>query len=77
MTTFDTLSWMPRRKLPTEEKRRGISARILPSLIDRLEQIADEHEWSLSFMIEKAIKAYVDQHAASKEPPAKSRPRHK
>ncbi len=59
-----TLSPMPRKPLAESEKRRGIAARMLPSIIDKLQELADADRRTLSFMLEEAAREYIERHAA-------------
>lgn len=61
MITLVTLPCMPRKPLSESEKRRGLGARILPSLIDRLQEMADADRRTLSFMVEDAIREYIER----------------
>lgn len=62
---------MPRKKLPEPEKRVGIAGRMLPNLVDALKAIGDADRRTFSFMLEEAVREYVERHGAK---PAAPRP---
>jgi hypothetical protein len=62
----DTLSWMPRKKIPQSEKKVAIAARVDPELRDWTESVAADDERTVSFMVEKALRLLREH--MSKEP---------
>lgn len=59
MLTVDTLSCMPRKPLTESEKKVGLAARIHPSLLKQLGELARADERTLSFMVDRAIRFYL------------------
>jgi hypothetical protein len=63
LSNFVTFPDMPRKRLTPTEKRAPLGARILPSLIKALQDMADDDDRTLSHMVERAIREYVERHA--------------
>ena len=63
LSALVTLPAMPRKPLPQTEKRVPLGARILPSLLTALRELADEDRRTLSFMVEDSIREYVERRA--------------
>lgn len=69
MFTSAMLPTMPRKPLAESQKKAGLAARVDPTLIAALQVLADEDDRTLSYMVEKAIREYVEARAA--KPPRK------
>lgn len=68
LSNLVTLSGMPRKPMPPTEKRVPLGARILPHLIDALHELAAADERTLSQMVERAIREYVERHGKAGGP---------
>jgi hypothetical protein len=64
--TAFTVSDMP-RNIPESEKKVTVSARILPAVLTALERIAQDDDRKLAYVIEKAIREYVEKHEPSRK----------
>jgi hypothetical protein len=62
LSTFITFPGMPRKSLPPNEKRAPVGARVLPSLIAAVQELADADQRTFSFMVEKALRELVERH---------------
>lgn len=69
LATLPTLSDMPRKPTPEADKKVPIGARVDPHALSALAELARADDRTLSYMIEKAIREYVERHAA--KPPRK------
>jgi hypothetical protein len=67
--TVFTLPVMPRKQLPESEKRVGVAARIYPSLIEALQELGREDDRTFSYMVERAIREYVERHGKRRPKP--------
>jgi hypothetical protein len=65
-----TLPCMP-RKPESEKKKVPVASRIERSIFDRLQAMATADDRNLSYMIEKAIKFFLDAQDDSPHPPAR------
>ena len=65
-----TFPCMPRKSLPPSEKRAPLGARVYPDLIESLQAIARADDRTLSYMVERAIREFVERHHG-KLPPKK------
>ena len=65
-----TLPAMPRKPMAISEKRTELAAaRITKSLMQRLTAIATADDRTISYVVEKAIELFVDQHEKPHKPP--------
>lgn len=64
-----TLPPMSRKPLPESEKRIQVAARVLPSVVSALQALADADRRTLSFMVEEAIREYVERHGKKQTEP--------
>lgn len=63
-----TLPAMPRKPLPPSEKKAALGARVDPALLAALQAMADEDDRTVSYMVEKAVREFIERHTA--KPPA-------
>ena len=70
-----TLSGMARKALPESEKKGYAAARVSNQLLAALSEMARADQRTLSFMIEKALREFVERHGATAEPPSKQKKR--
>lgn len=63
MDTTTTLAVMPQTPRHASEKRSPVTARVLDRVIDALQAMADADDRTLSYMIEKALREFVERHA--------------
>jgi hypothetical protein len=63
MLTAVTLPDMPRKPAVENEKKLPVAARLAPSVLEAMQILADADERTLSFMIERAVREYVERHA--------------
>lgn len=49
-----------------QRKTRSFTARLAEDTLDVLQQLANEDERSLAFMVQKAIDAYAEEHRSKK-----------
>lgn len=71
ITAIANLPYMARRKLDEHAKRVPIAGRILPHLLRGLQDRAEAEDRTLSYMLEKAVAAFID---ADDKPPPKPKP---
>jgi len=71
VATAFTLPVMPRKSLPESEKKVALGARVDPSLFVALAELASADERTLSFMVERAVREYVERHGKSQSSAAK------
>lgn len=64
-----TLSDMPRKPLPESEKRVPASTRLPPKLFNALMDLAVADDRKLAYMLEKAVREYVERHGAKARKP--------
>lgn len=62
IATADTLSSMSRKPLPSSEKKVGLAARVDPALLAGIQALAEADDRTLSYMVEKAIREFVEKH---------------
>lgn len=60
VAVVDILPAMPRKPLPPSDKKVGIAARIDPTLLSELQDAARADERTISFLVEKAIRQYLE-----------------
>lgn len=58
----DNIPGMARRADTDKPKKVGISARVDPTLAEKFEAIADIHERTVSYFVEKAMAEYLEHH---------------
>lgn len=73
MLTAVTLPAMARKLLPSSEKKSPVAGRVDPSLLAQFEALAAADRRTVSFMIEEAIREYVERHHGKLPPPRKAR----
>jgi hypothetical protein len=71
----DTLSWMPRKKIPQSEKKVAVGARVDPELRDWLEDVAASDDRTVSYMVEKALLLMREHLGSRREQPEEKKPR--
>lgn len=59
-----TVLGMPRKPLPEVEKKVGLAARVYPSLLKELEEMGEADDRTISYMVDKAIRYYLEHHRA-------------
>ena len=62
MYALATLSDMPRKPSPQHDKRLPLAAKVQPELLNGLRDLANRDERTLSFMVERAIREYLERH---------------
>ena len=56
-----TLSSMARKPVPEADKKMAAGVRLTPDVLATLKAFAEEDERTLSYLIEKAVKEYVQR----------------
>jgi predicted HicB family RNase H-like nuclease len=69
VATVATLSRMPRKPLDPSEKKVGLAARVDPQLLVALQRMATADDRTLSYMVEKAIRDFVERHGDARAKP--------
>lgn len=72
MLTANTLLDMPRKPMPKADKKIHVAARVEPKIVDALLSLAGADDRTLSYMIEKAMREYVERNEPEL-PPADKR----
>lgn len=63
LSAIATLPDMPRKTLPVSEKKLPVAARVHPSILQSLLDMAAADDRKLAYMVEKALREFVERHA--------------